>query len=149
MARAPAEPGPARRFRWRTRVRYSEVDAQALVYFAHHLTYYDCAITEFLRALPFDSFAYARDTGLDFNVAAARVEFRSPVRLDDELDVSVAVGRLGTSSVTFRPALHPAGADGVLSEGEIVWVHADQARMRAVPLPDGLRELLRPHLAES
>lgn len=139
----------AGRFRWRTRVRYSEVDAQALAYFAHHLTYYDCAITEFLRALPFDSFAYARETGLDFNVAAARVDFRSPVRLDDELDVSVAVGRLGRSSIAFRPALHPAGGDAVLSEGEIVWVHADQAAMRAVPLPGGLRALLRPHVAES
>lgn len=137
----------AGRFRWRTRVRYSEVDAQALVYFAHHLTYYDCAITGFLRALPFDTFAYARETGLDFNVAAAKVEFRAPVRLDDELEVSVAVVRLGGSSVTFRPALHPAGGEAVLSEGDVVWVHADQASMRSAPLPADLRALLRPHVA--
>ncbi len=134
-----------RPFRWRLRVRYNEVDAQALVYFARHLTYFDNGITEFLRALPFDLFGYARDTGFDFNVVRAEVDFARPVRLDDDLEVAIRVARLGSSSITFGAALHPAGHEEVLSQGRIVWVHADQGALRAVPLPDTLRRRLAPH----
>ena len=128
------------------RVRYNEVDAQALVYFAQHLTYYDNAITEFLRSLSFDLFDYARVSGLDFNVVHAEIDFAQPVRLDDELDVAVAVDRLGTSSVTFATTLHPADGDDVLSRGRVVWVHADQGTMRSTPIPDHLRDHLARHV---
>ena len=128
------------------RVRYNEVDAQALVYFAQHLTYYDNAITEFLRSLSFDLFDYARVSGLDFNVVHAEIDFAQPVRLDDELDVAVAVDRLGTSSVTFATTLHPADRDDVLSRGRVVWVHADQGTMRSTPIPDHLRDHLARHV---
>ena len=127
------------------RVRYNEVDAQALVYFAQHLTYYDNAITEFLRSLSFDLFGYARRSGQDFNVVHAEVDFARPVRLDDVLDVAVEVARLGTSSVTFTTTLHPADGDDVLSRGSVVWVHADQATMRSTPIPDDLRGRLARH----
>ena len=128
------------------RVRYNEVDAQALVYFAQHLTYYDNAITEFLRSLSFDLFDYARVSGLDFNVVHAEIDFAQPVRLDDELDVAVAVDRLGTSSVTFATTLYPADRDDVLSRGRVVWVHADQGTMRSTPIPDHLRDHLARHV---
>ncbi len=128
------------------RVRYNEVDAQALVYFAQHLTYYDNAITEFLRSMPFDLFDYARVSGLDFNVVRAEIDFARPVRLDDELDVAVVVARLGTSSVTFATTLHPADGDDILSRGRVVWVHADQATMRSIAIPDDLRSQLARHV---
>lgn len=38
-------------FHFPFRVRYSEVDAQAVVFNAHYLTYFDTAITEYFRAL--------------------------------------------------------------------------------------------------
>ncbi len=129
------------------RVRYNEVDAQALVYFAQHLTYYDNAITEFLRSLPFDLFDYARTSGQDFNVVHAEIDFVRPVRLDDVLDVAVEVSRLGTSSVTFATTLHPADSDDVLSRGSVVWVHADQGTMRSTPIADDLRRRLAGHLS--
>lgn len=128
------------------RVRYNEIDAQALVYFAQHLTYYDNAITEFLRSLSFDLFGYARASGLDFNVVHAEVDYARPVRLDDVLEVAVEVARLGTSSVTFATTLHPADRDDVLSRGSVVWVHADQGTMRSAPIPDDLRGRLARHL---
>ena len=129
------------------RVRYNEVDAQALVYFAQHLTYYDNAITEFLRSLPFDLFDYARISGQDFNVVHAEIDFARPVRLDDVLDVAVEVARLGTSSVTFATTLHPADSDDILSRGSVVWVHADQGSMRSTPITDDLRRRLARHLS--
>ena len=36
-------------FFYNFRIRYSEVDAQGIVFNAHYLTYFDCAITEYFR----------------------------------------------------------------------------------------------------
>ena len=42
------------KFSFPFRVRYSEVDGQKIVFNAHYLTYFDTAITEYFRALPYD-----------------------------------------------------------------------------------------------
>ena len=44
--------------------------------------------------------------------------------------------RIGRTSLTFAPAIRVAGEAEPRATGEVVWVHADQATMRAVPLPD-------------
>ena len=41
-------------FYYSFRVRYSEVDAQGIVFNAHYLTYFDTAMTEYLRHIKYD-----------------------------------------------------------------------------------------------
>ena len=131
-------------FRHALRVRYSEVDHQGLVYFAHYATYCDIAIHEFFRALPYDYTAIGKASGSDFNIVRALVEYRSPLRFDDAFEVEVRLGRIGRTSLTFAFALLAAGDAEPRATAEMVWVHADQASMRAVPLPERLLDLLRP-----
>ena len=50
-------------FRFGLRVRYAEVDYQGIVYFAHYATYFDVAIHEFFRSLPFDYTGIRQTTG--------------------------------------------------------------------------------------
>ena len=59
-------------FRFGFRVRYSEVDFQGIVYFAHYATYFDVAIHEFFRSLPYDYTAVRKTTGTDFNIVRCR-----------------------------------------------------------------------------
>jgi acyl-CoA thioester hydrolase len=134
------DPAP---FRFGFRVRYSEVDYQGIVYFAHHATYFDVAIHEFFRALPYDYTAVRSATGTDFNIVRSVVEYRRPLRFDEAFEVEVALGRIGRTSLTFAPAIRVAGEAEPRATGEVVWVHADQATMRAVPLPQPLLELLK------
>ena len=124
------------------RVRYAEVDAQAVVYNAHYLMYFDIALVELLRALDVPAPTEPNADGCDFVVKRAAVEYTAPLRLDELFDVGCRVARLGRSSVTF--ALGIFGHDEALarSEGEIVWVYTDMAQRRAVPIPDELRTLL-------
>ncbi len=137
------EPRPP--FRHPFRVRYSEVDRQGLVYFAHYATYCDVAIHEFFRSLPYDYTEVAKTTGTDFHVVRALVEYRRPLRFDDSFEVEIRLGRIGRSSLTFRPALLARGEAEPRATAELVSVHADQASMRAVPLPERLLELLLPY----
>ena len=77
-------------FRFGFRVRYSEVDYQGIVYFAHYATYFDVAIHEFFRSLPYDYTAIRKTTGTDFNIVRSVVEYRRPLRFDEAFAVEVA-----------------------------------------------------------
>jgi acyl-CoA thioester hydrolase len=127
------------------RVRYSEVDCQGLVYFAHYATYCDIAIHEFFRSLPYDYTEVRKTTGADFNIVRAVLEYRRPLRFDEAFEVEIRLGRIGSSSLTFRPALFAQGEAEPRATAEMISVHTDQASMRAVPLPERLLGLLEPY----
>jgi acyl-CoA thioester hydrolase len=129
-------------FRFGFRVRYAEVDFQGIVYFSHYATYFDVAIHEFFRSLPYNYTAIRETTGTDFNIVRCLVEYRRALRFDEAFEVEVKLGRIGRTSLTFTPAIWVAADPEPRATGEVVWVHADQATMRAAPLPQELLALL-------
>lgn len=125
------------------RVRYAEVDQQGVVFNAHYLTYYDTAITEYFRILPWDLLAEARAGGADFHTVRCVVEYKAPLRFDDEIEVGIRAARIGRSSLALALAIFARGMDTLLATGEVVWVNTDQATRKPVPVPEKLRGLLR------
>jgi len=124
------------------RVRYSEIDQQGVVFNAHYLTYYDTAITEYCRTLPYDLFGQARASGIDFHTVRSLVEYKAPIRLDQELEIGCRAARLGRSSLTFALGIFPKGSVALLATGEIVWVNTDQRSHQPVAIGEPLRRLL-------
>lgn len=124
------------------RVRYSEIDGQGIVFNAHYLTYFDTAITEYFRALPFDYLGETKATGIDFHTVKSLVEYKAPIRFDEEIEVCVRAGRIGRSSLAFTLATFAKGAADLRATGEIVWVYTDQATHKAVPVSEKLRGLI-------
>ena len=122
------------------RVRYSEIDGQGVVFNAHYLTYFDTTITEYFRALGYDQYADAKQTGEDFHVVKSVIEYKAPVRFDQELDVGARVARIGNSSLTFELAIFLKGGHEALVTGEIVWVNTNQQTHRPVPISKAIRE---------
>jgi len=127
------------RFAWPFRVRYSEVDGQKIVFNAHYLTYYDTAITEYFRALPYEYMGQVEHTGEDFHTVRTLVEYQQPIAFDEDIEVHVRVSRLGRSSITFLLEIHPQGGDDLRATGEVVWVNTNQATHKSAPVP---RELV-------
>ena len=125
------------------RVRYAETDAQGIVFYAHYLTYFDTAINEYLRYLPFNYIEHVRNTGTDFHVIKVVVEFFAPSHFDDEIEVYVRTGRIGRSSMTFLIEIFPKNGETALVKGEVVWVNTDQKAHKSVPLPEELVVKLR------
>ncbi|MEM9029073.1 MAG: thioesterase family protein [Pseudomonadota bacterium] len=118
------------------RVRYSEVDAQAIVFNAHYLTYFDTAITEYFRALPYDYKSAVAAAGCDYHTVRALVEYKQPLSFDETFDVGVRVARIGTSSVRFALEAHGAQADDLRATGEVVWVYTNQSTGRPQAVPE-------------
>ena len=128
-------------FSHRFRVRFAEADPQGVVFNAHYLTYFDTAITEYLRVLPYQPYD---ETGysMPFHTVKAVVNFHGPCHADDEIDVFVRVAKLGRSSMTYELSIYRKDEDDLLSLGEIIWVHADPETHKSAPLPADLRGLI-------
>jgi len=124
------------------RARYSEIDGQGVVFNAHYLTYYDTAITEYFRALGFDQYADAQKTGMDFHVVKSVIEYKAPIRFDQEIEVGARVARIGTSSLVFELAIFPKGEDKLFATGEIVWVNTNQRTHRPARISDEVRQMI-------
>ncbi|MHC2439095.1 acyl-CoA thioesterase [Bradyrhizobium sp. USDA 4451] len=129
-------------FQFPFRVRYSEVDAQAVVFNAHYLTYFDTAITEYFRALGYDYLGEVARTGIDFHTVKSVVEYKAPIRFDEDIEVCVRVARIGRSSINLALAIFAKGSEDLRATGEIIWVATDQKTHQSVAVTDDLRALI-------
>jgi acyl-CoA thioester hydrolase len=118
------------------RVRYGECDAQALVFNANYLLYYDVAFTELWREAV-GPWMEMVERGVDVVVAEARLSFRAPARFDDEIDLRLTLVRLGTTSLATQ--LEIVRADELLVEGTLRHVCVDAHTWRKTELPDWMR----------
>jgi acyl-CoA thioester hydrolase len=125
------------------RVRYHECDAQGIVFNANWLTYFDVTLTEWFREA-FGSYrALMEEFGGDVVLAETTVRFRGSASFDEDLAISVGVEHFGTTSMV---ALFTARrGDETLVEGRTVYVFVDPATMAKQPIPDRVRERLRPY----
>jgi acyl-CoA thioester hydrolase len=126
----------------RLRVRFHECDPQGVVFNAHYFAYFDIALTEMWRAA-FGSYGNVVDDGTDVVVVEAAATFRAPARFDDEIDVELAIARLGTTSMTTQTAVRRDGE--ILVEGRIVHVFVDPATMAKQEIPRRIRAGLEPY----
>jgi len=117
------------------RVRYAEIDAQAVVFNSRYLEYFDLGITEYWRAAGVYDRWPLRDSP-EFHVARAEVDYKAPILLDEEIDICVRAARVGRSSMTFLFELHGAGKDELRAAGTIVNVHVEEAQGSTAPVPD-------------
>ena len=125
-------------FYYSFRVRYSEVDAQGIVFNAHYLTYFDSAMTEYLRHINYNYVQEVEDRNEDFHTVKTLVEYKHPIKFDQIIDVCIKVKKIGRSSLTFYIEIHPNEKDFMLASGEVIWVNADQSTHKSAALPEVL-----------
>src|SRR5262245_23665922 len=124
-------------FRFYTRVRYIECDAQKVVFNSRYAEYVDAGMTEFLRAAGVQERFDGGD--LDFQLVRQTIEWKAPARFDQILELTIAPSRLGTTSFTMTCEFRVAGADRVIVTAETVYVLVDPASLTKKPLPDEIR----------
>jgi acyl-CoA thioester hydrolase len=120
------------------RVRFAETDAQAVVYHANYLIYFEIGRAEYLRARGFDYHAMEA-TGTNFVVAEARATYRAPLRYDDEIVVATRVAEVRHRSFTFDYEVRRG--DALVATGTTAHVCVDGAG-KAIAIPADLRALL-------
>ena len=120
-------------FRWPVRVYWEDTDAGGIVFYANYLKFFERARTEWLRSLGVEQHLMRERLGAMFIVSRTTVRYLRPARLDDTLDVTVAVRDAARASLSLeQQALR--GTE-LLAEGEIriACVDAPSLRLRRIP----------------
>lgn len=111
-------------FRYYLRVRYQDCDAQHVVFNARYGDYADLTCFEFMRAtLPRPTDAV--DGTFEIQNVRQVIEWKSPARFDNVLEISASVSRIGTTSFTLNTEMRCAGEPQVLATTETTYVHVD------------------------
>ncbi len=133
------------KFTIRERVRWGDVDAARIIFYGAYIRFFEIAETELFRAVGL-SYGKIFDT-LDIWLPRVHLEcdFRRAATLDDLLEVSVYVGRIGTSSMRLDFEVRRNGEEAIVADAHFVLAAVKRETFETVPIPDQLRERLAPY----
>lgn len=122
------------------RVYYEDTDAAGVVYHSNYLNYMERARTEFLRDLGC-SVAQLAAEGAVFPVVRMVIDFKSPARHDDLLEVTTMPIKVGGSSFTVHQQVLRCSDNHLLVQAEVTLACVTPA-LKARRIPAEVRELL-------
>jgi acyl-CoA thioester hydrolase len=123
----------------RTRVAFSDTDAQGIVYYGRYNPYFDLARVEYLRRL---DLLDRREGGMEFVMRANTVEYFAPAVFDDEIEIFCRVARIGRTSMTYEFAAYREPDDVLMVTASQTLVLVDLAERRANEIPAWIRECI-------
>jgi acyl-CoA thioester hydrolase len=142
----------ASEFRFRRRVEFSETDAAGIAHFSSFLLYAEQAEHALHRSFGNTVFKVP-SSGEQQTITWPRVrieaDFQSAARFEDELDVIVQVGRLGTKSVTY--AFRILHGDRLVATGKLTAVccfMSHDRSLKSTSIPEPLRQQLEAYSIE-
>lgn len=118
------------------RVRYAEVDPQAVVFNSRYLEYADILVTEYFR----DCRQRGMPDELEFHVRRAEVDYLAPIRVDELIEGRITVPKIGNSSMEQIVTLHGAEDGSLRAEIRLVAVLVDLPSGKPERIPDSARE---------
>jgi YbgC/YbaW family acyl-CoA thioester hydrolase len=132
------------KFRIEERVRWGDVDAARIIFYGAYIRFFEIAETELFRTvgLPYGRMFDELDVWLPR--AHLECDFRQAAQLDDLLEVSVYVGRVGTKSLRLNFEVRRNGDPAIVAEAHFVLVAVRRNTFDSVPVPDELKRRLAP-----
>lgn len=124
------------------RVYYEDTDAAGVVYHANYLKYMERCRSDWLQHCGCNVQAVAERFGILFVLRRVAVEYRSPARLCDLLNVTLDVARVGRVTLDLEQSVHRNGE--VLCSGILRLASLEPASFKPKSMPDHLLTLIRP-----
>jgi acyl-CoA thioester hydrolase len=128
-------------FHWPVRIYYEDTDAGGIVFYANYLKFFERARTEWLRAVGVNQQELSELEGAIFVVKNASIDYHAPAKLDDVLNLTLSIEKLGRASVQF---VQQAWRGEVLLASASVKVGCvDAATLRPRSLPPATADRMR------
>lgn len=114
------------------KIRYSDTDAQGIVFNGNYATYFDDTLTDLLDVIGYE--------WGEFEIVLRRLEidFLSPARLGETIVTGGRVEKIGNTSMTVRMATWEKGSERPVAEATQVQVVVSGHDFRPVPVPADL-----------
>jgi acyl-CoA thioester hydrolase len=124
---------------YRRKVRYSDTDAQGVVFNGNYAVYFDDTITDFFDEIGLPASELAA-TGHEIVLARCEIDFRSSAKIGEVLVTGARVRRIGRTSVTFELETREESSGRTVAEATQVQVVVDSGTLTPVPVPGFLVE---------
>ena len=143
-----------KKFTIEERVRWGDVDAAGIIFYGSYIRFFEIAETELFRAagLPYGKVFD------DLNIWLPRVhlecDFHRAAKMDDLLEVSVYVGKIGRTSLRLNFEVRRKDETGQIEEllmatAHFVLVSTNREALTPVPIPGELRRALELYVSEA
>jgi YbgC/YbaW family acyl-CoA thioester hydrolase len=143
-----------RKFTIEERVRWGDVDAAGIIFYGSYIRFFEIGETELFRAV---GLPYGKVFD-ELNIWLPRVhlecDFHRAAQMDDLLQVSVFVGKIGRTSLRLNFEVRRKNEAGeiekdLMATAHFVLVSTDRENLKPVPVPDELRTALGPYSEQS
>jgi YbgC/YbaW family acyl-CoA thioester hydrolase len=140
----------SKRFTIEERVRWGDVDAARIIFYGSYIRFFEIAETELFRAagMPYGKVFDELDIWLPR--VHLECDFHRAAQMDDLLEVSVYVGRVGRTSLRLNFEVRRKNDDGEIEEepmatAHFVLVSTKRDDLKPIPIPAALRKALKPY----
>lgn len=122
-------------FTYRTQVRLRDTDATGVLYFTEQ---FRMALETFEEFLKVNGFSLKALLGSQYlmPIVHAEGDYFAPLTVGDELEITMKVGQVGTTSLTLNFTLHDPNRQIDTGKVQIVHVMIDREKKASVPFPD-------------
>lgn len=129
-------------FVWPVRVYWEDTDAGGVVYYANYLKFMERARSEWLRAFGVEQDVLRDEAGVVFVVRRVEIDYLSPARFNEQLEVSVVLHEAGRASLSVRQELMRGSTR--LAEAVVTLACVDAIRFKPVKIPEPILQALAP-----
>lgn len=119
---------------------YEDTDAGGVVFHANYLKFFERARTEMLRSMRFEQDILREEHGVLFAVRSANVEYLSPARFNEMLDVTAKIANRKKATLVFEQAI-VRGQD-LLCTASVRIACLDSNSLKPKPIPNVLLQQL-------
>ena len=130
------------RFKHTLRVRWRECDIQGIAYYGSYIDFIDVAQAEYFRNLGI--LTHQTNGRKVFDLAAVKVtlEYKSPARMDELIDIFFRVEKIGRTSIDVRSEIYRSDTDELLCSGQTISVNFDSALGKSRDVPAEIRDII-------
>lgn len=123
-------------------VRFDEVDAAQILFFARFFNYSHEAMEAFFAQLPGGYVAIINERRLGLPAVHVESNFLHPLRFGDVAHIDVTLSRVGRSSCAFRHTMSLKSTGASVAVIDHVCAAVDLTTLKSLPLPGDIRALL-------
>ena len=130
------------RFKHTLRVRWRECDIQGIAYYGSYIDFIDVAQAEYFRNLGI--LTHQANGRKVFDLAAVKVtlEYKSPARMDELIDIFFRVEKIGRTSIDVRSEIYRSDTDELLCSGQTISVNFDSALGKSRDVSAEIRDII-------
>ena len=129
------------------RVRWGDVDAASIIFYGAYIRFFEFAETELFRAVGLPYSVMFEELDIWLPRVHLECDFHHAAQLDDLLEVSVFVGRIGNKSMRLDFEVRRKGDELVIAHAHFVLAAVRRDTFETVIIPDELRHRLSDYLA--